>query len=90
MAEEITALDYSFEEVGKHVKSSKKRYIWRFCIREKTHTVVCDTSMVSNKIKLVIDGTPILETDIWAGQGFQHKFTIEGADCHLLQSGDRF
>lgn len=90
MAEDIKALDYSFEEVGKHLKSSKKRYIWKFLLSQATHNVVCDTSVVSNKVKIQLNGKVVKETDVWAGQGFQHKFSVDGHECIIIQEGDRF
>ena len=87
MAEDIKALDYSFEEIGKHMKSSKKRYTWKLLVKEAVRSIVCDTSVVSNKVKISVDGKVIGMSDLWAGYGFQYKFDFEGHDCIIIQEG---
>lgn len=90
MAEEVIAVDYSFEEVGKHLKGSKHRYVWTFHLAGRIHTLMCDASIVSSKVKIQANGKWILETDLWAGQAFQHSFALQGSHCIILQQGDRF
>lgn len=52
----LVPLDYICEEVGKHVKASKKRYTWHFMLNKKKNILICDTSLVSGKVKLMLNG----------------------------------
>ena len=90
MSEEVLAVDYEFEEVGKHVKGSKKRYIWKIQIKGQLHDIVCDTSLVSSKVKISVDGKAIYDSDVWAGNTFQHAFVFRECHCVIIQQGERF
>jgi hypothetical protein len=53
--EQIQALRFDVEEVGKHVKGSKKRYSWDIALKDKSHSIVLDFSFISGKIKITVD-----------------------------------
>lgn len=53
--EQIQALRFDVEEVGKHVKGSKKRYCWDIALKDKPHSIVLDFSFISGKIKITVD-----------------------------------
>lgn len=78
------------EEVGKHLKGSKKRYFWTFELSGKRHRVVLDSSMLSGKVKLELDGKVIVDQEISMGTAFQHPFTLDGFSLNVLQQGDNF
>jgi hypothetical protein len=49
------------DEVGKHVKGSKKRYCWEIALKDKAHTIVLDFSFISGKVKITVDRKILLE-----------------------------
>jgi hypothetical protein len=53
--EQIQALKFDMEEVGKHVKGSKKRYTWEVALNKKSHVIVLDFSFISGKVKITVD-----------------------------------
>lgn len=78
------------EDIGKHVKGSKKRFSWTFGLNGRNHTIILDFSYISSKIKLVIDRKTILETELPANSSFQHPFTMDGYAVNILQQGETF
>ena len=57
---EIQALKFDIEEVGKHVKGSKKRFMWDISLKSKPHTIVLDFSFISGKVKITVDRKVVL------------------------------
>jgi hypothetical protein len=53
--EHIQALRFNIEEVGKHVKASKKRFTWEIALKEKHHSITLDFSFISGKVKITVD-----------------------------------
>jgi len=41
------------QEVGKHIKSSKRRFVWKFNIEDRDYTVELFNSLVSGKKKIL-------------------------------------
>ena len=88
MAEErIRALNYNVEEIGKYMKSSKKRFEWVLGLTTKTHTIILDFSFISGKVKVMVDGRVILENEIPVNTSFQYPFTLDGFALNLIQQG---
>ena len=85
--ERIKAINYNVEEIGKYMKSSKKRFEWVVGLNRKTHTIVLDFSFISGKVKVVIDGRVILENEIPLNTSFQYPFTLDGFALNLIQQG---
>ncbi len=61
MTEIIVPLRFNIEEVGKHVKSSKKRFTWEVSINSKQHSILLDFSFISGKVKVTVDRKILLE-----------------------------
>lgn len=61
MSGDIKAIKFDAEDIGKHVKGSKKRFTWNFSLNSRNHTVILDFSFISGKVKLVVDRKNILE-----------------------------
>ncbi len=55
MSDNVVPLRFNVEEVGKHVKSSKKRFTWDVSLGSKQHTIVLDFSFISGKVKVTVD-----------------------------------
>lgn len=87
---EIRALNFEVDEVGKHVKGSKKRYAWTFELSGKKHKMVLDSSMLSGKVKLELDNKILIDAELSVGVAFQHPFTLEGFSLNVLQQGDNY
>lgn len=62
MSEESKFTDcYSCEiEMGKTIKSSKIKFVWKFNYSGKVHTIELFNSRISGKKKLIADGKMIL------------------------------
>ena len=90
MSQEIKALRFDIEDIGKHVKGSKKRFTWDFSLNGRAHVIVLDFSFISGKVKLVVDRKNILENELPANVSFQHPFTLDGFALNILQQGQTF
>ena len=90
MGEEIKAIRFDIEEIGKHVKASKKRFTWIFSLNNKNHTIIVDFSFISGKIKISVDRKTLLENELPANVSFQHPFTLQGYALNILQQGQTF
>jgi len=55
MTDTVLPLRFNVEEVGKHVKSSKKRFTWEVSLNGKQHAIVLDFSFISGKVKVTVD-----------------------------------
>lgn len=78
------------EEVGKHVKGSKKRYCWEIALRDKAHNIVLDFSFLSGKIKITVDRKILLENELPADVAFQYPFNLDGFALNIIQQGESF
>lgn len=88
--EQIQALRFDVEEVGKHVKGSKKRYTWDILLREKSHSIVLDFSILSGKVKITVDRKILLENELPDGVSFQYPFNLDGFSLNIIQQGETF
>lgn len=61
MTDSIVPLRFNVEEVGKHVKSSKKRFTWEVSMSGRQHSIVLDFSFISGKVKVAVDRKVLLE-----------------------------
>lgn len=60
MENNIKAIDFRVEDVGKHLKNSKKRYTWTFSLDQKLHTLTLDASILSGKMKVTLDSKTLV------------------------------
>ena len=37
---DVVAVNFSVVDAGKHVKATKKRYMWAFCLERKYHVLI--------------------------------------------------
>jgi hypothetical protein len=61
MTDNVVPLRFNVEEVGKHVKASKKRFTWDISLNGRQHSVVLDFSFISGKVKVTVDRKILLE-----------------------------
>ena len=78
--ENITALCYSVENVGKRIKSSKKRHFWRFLVGQQEHTIEMYVGLFSKKRKVLLDRFIVLESAL-SGQGTAYPIELKGFRC---------
>jgi uncharacterized protein YjaZ len=88
--EQIQALRFDVDEVGKHVKGSKKRYCWEIALKDKAHSIVLDFSFISGKVKITVDRKILLENELPADVSFQYPFTLDGFALNIIQQGESF
>lgn len=90
MIEQIQALRFDIEEVGKHVKASKKRFTWELALKDKHHSIVLDFSFISGKVKITVDRKILLENELPSNVSFQYPFTLDGFALNVIQQGETF
>ena len=61
MMDNVQPIRFNVEEVGKHVKSSKKRFTWEVSLNGRHHAIVLDFSFISGKVKVTVDRKVLLE-----------------------------
>lgn len=88
--EQIQALRFEIEEVGKHVKGSKKRFTWDVSLKDKYHTIILDFSFISGKVKITVDRKILLENELPSNVSFQYPFTLDGFALNIIQQGETF
>ncbi len=88
--EQIVALHFNIEEIGKHVAGSKKRYVWAISLKNKSHTITLDFSFISGKVKITVDRKVLLENEIPSNVSFQYSFTLDGFALNIIQQGETF
>lgn len=62
MTGEFRSIDYSVNDVGKIMKSSKKRHMWVFIYKSKRFTLCVFESLKSGKFKIELNRKPVYET----------------------------
>ena len=63
------ALNFSMMNVGKRIKSSKKRMCWIFKLEGKEHELLLYLSRLTGKVRVILDGDVIhnqkrIQTDL--------------------------
>lgn len=88
--QQIQALRFEIDQVGKHVKGSKKRFTWDIALKDKHHTIVLDFSFISGKVKITVDRKILLENELPSNVSFQYPFTLDGFALNIIQQGQTF
>jgi len=86
----IKALHYDVQDIGKHVKKSKRRFLWRFSIDGKEHSVELIVSYLSGKKKVTHNGSVLYEGQKVMSTSFQFPFSISSNMCNIVQHGEQF
>ena len=89
MSSSIKPIHYEMREVGKHIKSTKKLFVWKFNLDKKDYTVELYTSMMSGKKKICQNGQPIFEDNSYQG-AFNFNFSIGKNSLSVVQHGDKY
>lgn len=75
-------------EVGKIIKSTKKRYSWKILLDELDYVVDFYYSKISSKIKILVNGELALDTKSTEHQ--QYKFNIRYRPLVIVRTGKDF
>lgn len=86
----VKAIYFNSLDIGKHVKKSKKRFVWRFSIDGKEHTIELVISFLSGKKKITHDGRLLYEGQKVLTNSFQFPFEVDMNMCNIIQSGESF
>lgn len=76
---QISPLQFEQDNIGKRIKSSKKKYTWHFAVDADVHYVELFVSSLSGKRKLLLDGNVIMQQGTSAL--LNYSFTVGGASC---------
>ena len=89
MSEEtVVPLSYEVEDIGKHIKSSKKRHLWVMELGGRIFNFVLEESLMSNKTKLSINGKVFHQAEPYSLNKclYNHSFVLQGHQFHLVQN----
>lgn len=86
----IQVLSYDVQDIGKHMKKSKRRFTWRFSIDKSEHTVDLVVSYLSGKKKVSLDDRVLYEGQKVMSTSFQFPFSIGANMCNIVQHGEQF
>ena len=82
----VVVKKHKAEEVGKNIKSTKKKYTWIFEISKVSYCCELYVSMLSHKRKVVINGKTLLMKTLNAkDQNFQWTHVIKGFEISIRQ-----
>jgi hypothetical protein len=90
MSVTVSYLNYEEANVGKLVKSSKKKVLWLFTIDAQEHLVELFHSRVSNKQRVFLDRYLASRLSPYHGTSALHKFDIGEVKCSVELVGSRF
>lgn len=84
MSTSARALYVEVADVGRRVRTSKKRVTWRFIFEDspKEHTVVLKHSVLSGKKSIEFDGREVHQSQKILSSEFEHGFSVPS---HLLR-----
>ena len=72
----VKALYYEKSRVGKRIKRSKKKHLWKLSIDDHEHSVELYVSKLTNKRKVLVDGDIRISTKATSGTLFVFPFRL--------------
>lgn len=88
MSLDIKNLSYVEQDVGQHIKSTKKHFIWEFLLEGRPHKIELYDSRISGKKKLIKDGQVWKEVE--GDIAFSKSFEIGKYSCTIIQHGEKY
>ena len=85
----IRPISSNVDEVGKTIKSTKKKYTWKMEMDGKHICIEFFNSVITGKKKILQNGQVIYENNQHSG-AFHFPFTIGKHSLSLVQHGDNF
>jgi hypothetical protein len=89
MSKAIRIIHYEDEAVGRRIKSTKKRYTWKFALNDKIHTIELFASRFSGKRTLKINGDINFEGKK-EGKIFHKTIEIGGHSIIVIEVGKAY
>lgn len=89
MSKAIRAIHYEEQAVGRRIKSSKKRYTWKFSLDDEPFTVELFSSKFSGKKSMRINGEKCFEGKK-EGKVFHRSIEIKGHNLIIIEVGKNF
>lgn len=89
MSKAIKAIHYDEQAVGRRIKSSKKRYTWKFSLDDEPFTVELFSSKFSGKKSMRINGEKCFEGKK-EGKVFHRSIEIKGHNLIIIEVGKQF
>ena len=81
----VKALYYEKSRVGKRIKRSKKKHLWKVSIDDHEHSVELYVSKLSNKRKVLVDGDIRTSTKATSGTQFTFPFRLSNHQFVVTQ-----
>jgi hypothetical protein len=88
MSLDIKNLSHVEQDVGQHIKSTKKHFVWEFLLDGRPHKIELYDSRVSGKKKLIKDGQIFKEVE--GDVAFNKTFEIGKHSCTIIQHGEKY
>lgn len=85
----VRAIYFNVQDVGKHMKKSKKRFLWKFQVDGQEHVLEMFVSYLSGKKQILLNGRSIYEAQKMTSS-FQFPFQVDKNQCIIVQHGDQF
>ena len=80
-----SSLDFKVEDIGKHIKFTKRRFTWVFSLHSRVHELVAEHSYISGKIKVAINRQFVVEKEMMANCSFEHPFIFDGFVLNVVE-----
>lgn len=90
MPEELTPINFTIDNIGKTVKSSKKQFIWKLSNKSTKIEITLTKSSLTRKIRIFVSGRCIYEEKRFTGNKFSHDFCFQGHDFSITQTLNSF
>lgn len=85
---DIKNLNHFERDVAKHIKSTKKQFIWEFTLDGKLHKIELFDSRITGKKKVIKDGLILMQTEDEVA--FIKTFDVGKHHCTLIQHGEKY
>jgi hypothetical protein len=90
MSKGLKALYFEEQNIGARVKSSKKKYTWRFSIETREFTLDLYVSRMSGKVKVLLDGEIKYQGKRAKNTTFSYPFRLGRHQCMIMQIGENY
>lgn len=88
MSKHVKFISFDKLNVGKHVKSTKKKFTWKFELNNQEHQVDMYCSRVTGRRKVLLNGDIRYESNALGGIGITYPFRFERSIIMVVQTGD--
>lgn len=90
MAKNVKAIYCEATDIGKHIKSTKQKLLWKLKLDDRLCCVELYLSKLSGKVKILVNGDIKLNTKRKSGCAFAYSLNIGKTVLMVLQRGDDY